>query len=206
MSNIRSIARVASWRHNVILMTRDGERCSAVPMSEPFSPLCPITGLPARRRKQQVSSAFLIALWRASFGVSTARQLRVVKRFGLWEPPCGLAFFHPMIVGTSILSRFLWPPQRSRCLRNALAAPRPLRKDFYLKRGQCGFSEEEIPQSKERLATTVERPASGICDRPRKAPLRRAAPPRDERSVAPKAGSGVRRRVLSHRDMPWRRG
>jgi hypothetical protein len=53
--------------------------------------------------------------------------------------------------------------------RNALAAPRPLRKDFYLKRGQCGFSEEEIPQSKERLAATVERPASGICDRPRKA-------------------------------------
>jgi len=36
MSNIRSIVQVASWRRNVILMTRDGERCSAVPMSEPF--------------------------------------------------------------------------------------------------------------------------------------------------------------------------
>jgi SAM-dependent methyltransferase len=66
---------------------------------EPFPPLCPITGLPARRRIQQVSSALLIALWRRSFGVSTARQLRDVKRFGLWESPCGLAFFHPVIVG-----------------------------------------------------------------------------------------------------------
>jgi len=188
-------------------MTRDGERCSAVPMSEPFPPLCPITGLPARRRIQQVSSAFLIALWRASFGVSTARQLRVVKRFGLWEPPCGLAFFHPMIVGDEQFYRdFYGRLSEAGPWRNALAAPRPLRKDFYLKRGQCGFSEEEIPQSKERLAATVERPASGICDRPRKAPLRRAAPPRDERSAAPKAGSGLRRQVLSHRDMPWRRG
>ena len=70
-----------------------------MPFCEPSPPLCPITGLPARRRIQQVSSALLIALWRASFGVSTARQLREVKRFGLWESPCGLAFFHPMIVG-----------------------------------------------------------------------------------------------------------
>jgi SAM-dependent methyltransferase len=68
-------------------------------ITEPFPPLCPITGLPARRRIQQVSGALLIALWRASFGVSTERQLRDVKRFGLWESPCGLAFFHPMIVG-----------------------------------------------------------------------------------------------------------
>lgn len=68
-------------------------------ITEPFPPLCPITGLPASRRIQQVSGALLIALWRASLGVSTARLLRDVKRFGLWESPCGLAFFHPMIVG-----------------------------------------------------------------------------------------------------------
>jgi 2-polyprenyl-3-methyl-5-hydroxy-6-metoxy-1,4-benzoquinol methylase len=70
-----------------------------MPDCEPRSPLCPITGLPAKRRIQQISSPFLIALWRASFGVSTARQLGAVKRFGLWESPCGLAFFHPMIAG-----------------------------------------------------------------------------------------------------------
>jgi SAM-dependent methyltransferase len=68
-------------------------------IAEPFRPLCPITGLPAKRRIQRVSCALLIALWRGFFGVSTARQLRDVKQFGLWESPCGLAFFHPMIVG-----------------------------------------------------------------------------------------------------------
>ena len=76
-----------------------GEGFSAMGITEPSPPLCPITGLPARRRIQQVSGALLIALWRASFGVSTARQLRDVKWLGLWESPCGLAFFHPMIVG-----------------------------------------------------------------------------------------------------------
>ena len=136
MSNIRSIVRVASWRHNVILMTRDGERCSAVPMSEPFSPLCPITGLPARRRKQQVSSAFLIALWRASFGVSTARQLRVVKRFGLWEPPCGLAFFHPMIVGDEQFYRdFYGRPQRSRSLEKCAGGTTAAAQGFLFEEG-----------------------------------------------------------------------
>jgi hypothetical protein len=68
-------------------------------ITEPSPPLCPITGLPARRRIQQVSGALLIALCRASFGVSTARQLRDVKRFGLWEYSCRLGFFDPMIVG-----------------------------------------------------------------------------------------------------------
>src|SRR5258708_3177304 len=62
-------------------------------------PACPITGLPAKRRIQWVSSDFLVALWLISFGVSTRRQLRAAKRFGLWEAPCGLAFFDPMIAG-----------------------------------------------------------------------------------------------------------
>ena len=69
-------------------------------IAEPFPPLCPITGLRAKRQIQRVSGALLIALCRASFGVSTARQLRDVKRFGLWEYSCRLGFFDPMIVGT----------------------------------------------------------------------------------------------------------
>jgi hypothetical protein len=59
-------------------------------LTEPFPPLCPLTGLPATRHIQQVSGELLIALWQAAFGVSTARQLRDVKRFGLMESPCGL--------------------------------------------------------------------------------------------------------------------
>jgi SAM-dependent methyltransferase len=65
----------------------------------PAVPACPITGLPARRRIQWVATPLLIALWRISCGVPTARQLRSVLRFGLWESPCGLAFFDPMIAG-----------------------------------------------------------------------------------------------------------
>ena len=86
-----------------------------MPVSEPFPPLCPITGLPATRRIQQVSSALLIALWRASFGVSTARQLGAVERFGLWESPCGLAFFHPMIAGDEKFYRDFY-----RCLNKSV--------------------------------------------------------------------------------------
>ena len=65
----------------------------------PATPKCPITGLPAMRRIQNVSSSVLIALWRICFGVRAARQLSVVPRFGLWEAPCGLAFYDPMIAG-----------------------------------------------------------------------------------------------------------
>jgi SAM-dependent methyltransferase len=67
--------------------------------SAPTSPKCPITGLPAMRHIQNIPSPLLIALWRISFGVRAARQLSGVRRFGLWEAPCGLAFFDPMIAG-----------------------------------------------------------------------------------------------------------
>lgn len=67
--------------------------------SAPARPPCPITGLPPTRCIQMVSSALLIGLWRYSVGVATARQLGGVRRFGLWESPCGLAFFDPMIAG-----------------------------------------------------------------------------------------------------------
>ena len=62
-------------------------------------PLCPITGLPARRRIQPISVRLIIGLWRRAFGVGTERQLSGVERFGLWESPCGLAFFEPMLAG-----------------------------------------------------------------------------------------------------------
>jgi SAM-dependent methyltransferase len=70
-------------------------------MNEPEAriPPCPITGLPAARLIQWVSSNLLNGLWRASFGVDTTRQLGTGQRFGLWESPCGLIFFDPMIVG-----------------------------------------------------------------------------------------------------------
>src|SRR5256885_11203458 len=63
------------------------------------TPLCPITGLPAIRRIQPISARLLIGLWRGSFGVAADRQLGNIEHFGLWESPCGLAFFEPMLAG-----------------------------------------------------------------------------------------------------------
>jgi SAM-dependent methyltransferase len=73
-----------------------------------FIPPCPITGLPAVRLIQSISSDLLIGLWQASFGVATAAQLGTGRRFGLWESPCGLIFFDPMIAGDGSFYRKLY--------------------------------------------------------------------------------------------------
>ena len=62
-------------------------------------PLCPVTGLPAVRCIQVVSSHVLDFIYRVSFGVRVDRQLASAGRLRLWESPCGLAFFDPMIAG-----------------------------------------------------------------------------------------------------------
>ena len=62
-------------------------------------PVCPITGEPALRLVQSVSVALLNGLWRVSHGVSTVGVFSGIPRFRLWESPCGLAFFDPMIAG-----------------------------------------------------------------------------------------------------------
>jgi SAM-dependent methyltransferase len=90
-------------------------------------PLCPITGLPAARRIQPVSGRLIIGLWRGAFGISTERQLAGIEHFGLWESPCGLAFFEPMLAGDEAFYRELhrrWDFQR------VLAAPGLARPEF----------------------------------------------------------------------------
>jgi SAM-dependent methyltransferase len=81
----------------MMLATRHPSRNFRPPM-QPI-PLCPITGFPAIRRIQLISASLLIGLWRWSFGVATDLQFGNIKHFGLWESPCGLAFFEPMLVG-----------------------------------------------------------------------------------------------------------
>lgn len=66
---------------------------------EPVPLNCPITGAPPVRLIQRVSTEFLSALWRYSLLVDTRRQFRNVTQFSLWESPCGLAYFDPMIAG-----------------------------------------------------------------------------------------------------------
>ena len=71
----------------------------------PPTPLYPITGAPAIRRIQSISASLLIGFWRWSFGVATGRQLGNIEHLRLWEAPCGLAFFDPMLVGDEAFYR-----------------------------------------------------------------------------------------------------
>jgi len=90
-------------------------------------PLCPITGLPATRRIQPISAQLITGLWRGAFRVATDRQLRGIQRFGLWESPCGLVFFEPMLAGDEAFYRELhrrWDFQR------VLGAPGLARPEF----------------------------------------------------------------------------
>ncbi len=90
-------------------------------------PPCPITGLPATRRIQPVSGRLIIGLWRGAFGISTERQLAGIEHFGLWESPCGLAFFEPMLAGDEAFYREL---HRRRDFQRVLATPGLARPEF----------------------------------------------------------------------------
>ncbi len=63
------------------------------------TPLCPVTGKPAVRRVQWVTSKLLVDLWRITFGVDARGSFSGVERFGLWESLTGLYFFDPPLEG-----------------------------------------------------------------------------------------------------------
>jgi SAM-dependent methyltransferase len=71
----------------------------------PEPPRCPITGEPAARLIQNIDARFLRALWRISMRVDPTPLFAGVARFGLWESPCGLAFFDPPIAGDASFYR-----------------------------------------------------------------------------------------------------
>ena len=84
------------------LPAKDLNAALSVSSPEP-PPRCPITGEPALRRIQGISQGLLIRLWRHAGGVELGHLLRGRGPLGLWESPCGLAFFHPMIEGDEAL-------------------------------------------------------------------------------------------------------
>ncbi|WOJ90882.1 methyltransferase domain-containing protein [Methylocapsa polymorpha] len=63
------------------------------------TPLCPVTGQPAVRRVQWVTTRLLTDLWRIEFGVDARSSFAGLDRFGLWESPVGLYFFEPRVEG-----------------------------------------------------------------------------------------------------------
>jgi SAM-dependent methyltransferase len=93
----------------------------------PTIPSCPVTGLPARRRIQPISARLISRLWRMSFGVRTDRQFAGVGQFELWESPCGLAFFEPVLAGDEAFYVDLY---RHRDFNRALRAPGLARAEF----------------------------------------------------------------------------
>lgn len=70
-----------------------------MPSSPNDVPACPITGAPAKRRIARISRRFLTDLWRYSLRVEVSHLLTDVEAVSLWESPCGLAFFDPMVAG-----------------------------------------------------------------------------------------------------------
>lgn len=71
----------------------------------PAPPPCPIMGQPAKRLVQSISARLLAALWRYSMGVEIRPLIAGIRRFHLWESPCGLAFFDPMLPGDTSFYR-----------------------------------------------------------------------------------------------------
>ncbi len=66
-----------------------------MPTATETAPPCPVTGKPAVRRVQWVTSRLLADLWRIAFGVDARSSFDGIERFGLWESPTGLYFFDP---------------------------------------------------------------------------------------------------------------
>jgi SAM-dependent methyltransferase len=88
---------------------------------------CPITGLPAIRRIQPISGRLIRDLWRVAFRVATDRQLGGIAHFELWESPCGLAFFEPMLEGDEAFYLALY---RQGDFHRLLSAPGLARGEF----------------------------------------------------------------------------
>lgn len=95
------------------------------------APPCPITGQPARRRIETLSSRFLANLWRRTAGVDV-RRLFSDKPVKLWESPCGLAFFDPMVAGDDAFYGSFYGSWGAHALVEKSSAERP----EYVRAGQ----------------------------------------------------------------------
>ncbi len=87
------------------------------------TPLCPVTGQPAIRRVQWVTTRLLADLWRIEFGVDARTSFGSLDRFALWELPVGLYFFEPRTEGDQAFYRSYY--QRLKTYKvSVLEAPR----------------------------------------------------------------------------------
>lgn len=69
---------------------------------------CPITGLRPKRQIQTISAKLLCRLWKYGGGTDVSGLFQGIDRIGLFESPCGLAFFSPAIAGDDAFYRTLY--------------------------------------------------------------------------------------------------
>ncbi|GAC1560936.1 MAG: hypothetical protein NVS2B5_25020 [Beijerinckiaceae bacterium] len=122
------------------------------------NPLCPVTGEPAVRHVQWVTTRLLTALWHYTFRVNARPSFGNVERIDLWESPTGMYFFEPRLEGDHefystfykrVNARARFTPKR-KGWRNEfeLAATRVKPGDKVLDVG-CGFASfrQSVPQA-----------------------------------------------------------
>ncbi len=90
-------------------------------------PKCPITGEPASRLVQTVPVGLLNGLWKYTGRTDVSELFDGIDEIGLWEAPCGLAFFSPAIAGGDAFYRDFYGRFNA---HEALAQVAPERPEF----------------------------------------------------------------------------
>jgi SAM-dependent methyltransferase len=91
-------------------------------------PSCPVTGRPAIRHVQWVTTRLLSDLWRIEFRADARPSFGSVERFGLWESPTGLYFFDPAVEGDGSFYHQFY----SRVTRLKVCSSRTIRHEFLM--------------------------------------------------------------------------
>jgi SAM-dependent methyltransferase len=131
-------------------------RSLAISMSPEPVPLCPVTGRPAVRRVQWVTTRLLADLWRIVFRTDALGSFAGIDRIGLWESPTGLYFFDPPVGGDQkFYSQFHARLKRSRLFTEVavreefLIAARHIQKGARVLDLGCGYGNfrQCVPQA-----------------------------------------------------------
>lgn len=69
-------------------------------------PPCPLTGAAPVRHIQSITRKLFVQLWKYSFGVDVSGL--ITRPLNLWESPCGLIYFDPLVAGDDAFYQALY--------------------------------------------------------------------------------------------------